>query len=122
MNLDCGVVNWLQHHSYACRVLANITTEFTFNIVLWSLLHIFRCITCFPKSFHDLCLFWAFVVNYVEDLAFFSNNVRYEPMVVHLLGASRQKCFSSYISSLVYPGFMCPYETKHCSPLASMTI
>jgi hypothetical protein len=66
-------------------------------MVLLSLLHIFRSITCFPKSFDDLCLFWAFVLNYVEDLAFFSNNVRYEPMVVHFLGASRQKCFSSYI-------------------------
>jgi hypothetical protein len=99
-----------------------LTCFFACKVVLSSLLHIFKCITCFPRSFDNLCLFWASVLNYSEDLAFFSNNVPFEPMVVHLLGANRQKCFGSYISSLGYPGLMCPYEIKHWSTYASMAV
>jgi hypothetical protein len=76
----------------------------------------------FSKVLDNLCLFWAFVLNYLEDLAFFSNNVLFEPMVVHLIGANRQKYFVSYTSSLGYPGLMRPYEMKHCSTFASMAV
>jgi len=112
-------------HTHPCDVHfdgARTDRFFASKVVLWCLLHVFKYITCFPRSLDNLCLFWTFVLNYLGDLAFFSNNLLFEPRVVHLLGANRQKCFGSYISSLGYPGLMCPYEMKHCSTFASMAV
>jgi hypothetical protein len=109
-------------HVHSCDVHfdgARTDTFFASKVVLWGLLHVFKC---FPRSFDNLCLFWTFDLNFLEDLAFFANNVLFEAMVVHLLGANGQKCFGSYISSLGYPGLMCPYEIKHCSTFASMAV